>query len=404
MSAPAQPLLKLRLTPAAERQVKLGHPWVFADRIKETNREGKTGELAIVYDREDKFLAAGLFDAASPICLRVFHRGKPAKIDTAWWLSHFDAALKRREGLFDTTTTGYRLVNGESDGWPGLVLDQYAEVLVLKLYTASWLPRLKEVLATIAQRFPERAVVLRLSRNIYDAAAKIGLKEGVTVAGKLAGNPVQFLENGLTFEADVQSGQKTGFFLDQRDNRQRVRELAKGGKVLNVFSFTGGFSIYAAAGGATTVTSVDISPHALAGLKRHGDFNREAIGDCPLTLVQADAFEWLARPVAQPFELVILDPPSLAKREAERAGAIEGYRHLVAQGARWVANGGILIAASCSAHVSKEEFFGAVKAGLERAGCRTEPLFEAEHAADHPATFAEAKYLKCMAMRLRRKA
>ena len=119
------PRLRLRVTAAAENYVRAGHPWVFADSVREQNREGASGELAVLYDRQDKFLAAGLFDPDSPIRVRVLHAGKPLTLDTAWWTARLEAAVRRRDGLFDARTTGYRLINGESDGWPGLVLDRY---------------------------------------------------------------------------------------------------------------------------------------------------------------------------------------------------------------------------------------------------------------------------------------
>ena len=140
---PKTPALRLRLSPAAESIVRGGHPWVFAESVRRQNRPGKTGELAVIYDRHDEFLAAGLFDPDSPIRVRILHRGKPQPLHRAWWRQHLDQALARRAGLFDEQTTGYRCINGENDGWPGLVLDRYHTTLALKLYTAAWLPRLR---------------------------------------------------------------------------------------------------------------------------------------------------------------------------------------------------------------------------------------------------------------------
>ena len=143
------PRLRLRITAAAENYVRSGHPWIFADSVRESNRAGVSGELAVIFDRKDKFLAVGFFDPDSPIRVRVLHAGKPQTLDAAWWRRGSKRRCARRERLFDATTTGYRLINGESDGWPGLVLDRYDTTLVLKLYTAAWLPRLDEMLALI---------------------------------------------------------------------------------------------------------------------------------------------------------------------------------------------------------------------------------------------------------------
>ena len=158
--------LRLRVSTAAETAVRSGHPWVFSDSVQESNRAGQTGELAVIYDRKDKFLAVGLFDPDSPIRVRILHAGKPQTIDDAWWQPEVDQSLARRAGLFDAQTTGYRLIHGESDGWPGFVLDRYDTTLVLKLYTAAWLPWLDDVLALLKVKIPCERIVLRLSRNI----------------------------------------------------------------------------------------------------------------------------------------------------------------------------------------------------------------------------------------------
>jgi 23S rRNA (cytosine1962-C5)-methyltransferase len=226
----------------AESIVRSGHPWLFAESIQEQNRDGKLGELAVVYDRQDCFLAVGLFDPGSPIRLRVLHAGKPATINDAWWAGRLNQAIERRQGLFDAQTTGHRWINGESDGWPGLVLDRYETTLVLKLYTAAWLPRLDEIARLLAERLRPERIVLRLSRNIQQVATEhFAKRDGEVLKGAPPNEPVIFLESGLRFEADVLQGQKTGFFLDQRQNRCEVAALAAGRDVLNAFSFSGGF-------------------------------------------------------------------------------------------------------------------------------------------------------------------
>ncbi len=164
--------LRLRITAAAETAVRSGHPWVFSDSVLESNRAGLTGELAVIYDRKDKFLAVGLFDPDSPIRVRILHAGKPQAIDAAWWQKRLEQALARRRNLFDAQTTGYRLIHGESDGWPGLVLDKYDPTLVVKLYTAAWLPRLDDILALLKENISREQIVLRLSRNIQSFAEK----------------------------------------------------------------------------------------------------------------------------------------------------------------------------------------------------------------------------------------
>ncbi|MVN86475.1 23S rRNA (cytosine(2499)-C(5))-methyltransferase [Deinococcus sp. HMF7620] len=389
--------LRLRVSPAAETHIRAGHPWVYESSLRDQNREGEAGELAVIYDRRDRFLAIGLYDPASPLRVRVLHQGAPVTLDDAWWTARLDAALLRRAPLFGPDTDGYRVVNGESDGFPGLVVDRYSQTLVLKLYTAAWFPHLERVLGLLAARFPGFAVVLRLSRNIQAQAGALGLHDGQVVAGEVEDGTVVFHETGLAFEADVLRGQKTGFFLDQRDNRRRVEKHARGRRVLNAFSFSGGFSLYAARGGAAEVVSLDISAHALAGAARNFALNPKLTA--PHETVQADVFEWLAQP-GRPFDLVILDPPSLARRETERAGAIRAYGKLAADGIRRLERGGILVSASCSAHVSAPEFWEAVRGAAGRSGRTWRELATSGHAPDHYATFPEAQYLKAIFLQL----
>jgi 23S rRNA (cytosine1962-C5)-methyltransferase len=393
--------LRLRITAAAESIVRAGHPWLFVDSIHEANRAGQLGELAVIFDRKDKFLAVGLFDPDSPIRVRILHAGKPQTIDHAWWQARLEKSLAIRRDLFDSQTTGYRLIHGENDGWPGLVLDKYGSTLVLKIYTAAWLPRLDEILALFQAHIPSERIVLRLSRNIQPVAERRSptRRDGEVVFSKFAGSetgaPIIFSENGLRFEADVVRGQKTGFFLDQRENRREVETLARRRRVLNAFSFSGGFSVYAARGGAKSVTNLDISAHALESAKKNYSLNQNfpGVAACHHETVQADTFDWLEK-CAEKFNLIVLDPPSLAKRAAEREGAIRAYERLNSLGIARLSRDGILMAGSCSAHVSAPEFFDAVRRAALKSGRKFTELKTLQHPPDHPATFKEAEYLK----------
>ena len=395
----APPRLRLRVTAAAEKHIRAGHPWVFSDSVREQNRDGAAGELAVLVDRADKFLAVGFFDPESPIRVRILHVGKPLKIDAEFLRARLETALQRREGLFDTSTTGYRLINGESDGWPGLVLDRYDTTLVLKIYTTAWLNWLDTIEPLIHARFPAHQIVFRCSRNI-EAAANASRKRFAPLDSRDNAATI-FKENGIRLEADVWRGQKTGFFLDQRENRKLVESFARGRTVLNAFSFSGGFSLYAARGGAPSVTDLDISKHALESAQRNFALNTgdKSIAACRHESIQADAFAWLAGNAARKFDLIVLDPPSLAKRETERAGAIRAYEKLITAGIGHLATGGILVACSCSAHVSTEEFFAAARSAARSSGRRFEELQTTRHAPDHHATFKEAEYLKGIYLR-----
>lgn len=320
-------------------------------------------------------------------------------------------AAGRRAALFDAGTTGYRLINGESDGWPGLVLDRYSGTLVLKLYTVAWLPRLDEILELVEQEFRPKSIVLRLSRNMFTLARdRFQLADGSILrrsdAGGVKDNAaeeltaesglVTFCESGLMFEADVLRGQKTGFFLDQRENRRMIESLAPGRTVLNAFSFSGGFSVYAARGGARSVTDIDISSHALASARRNLKLNlhQPKVAEVNHEMIQADAFDWLAANPARKFDLVVLDPPSLAKRESDRAGAVLAYEKLISDGIGHLRPGGKLLACSCSAHVTTAEFFQAARKAVHKSRRKYRVLLETGHPPDHPSRFKEAEYLK----------
>lgn len=406
MEAPSEtprslPRLKLTLRPTAESIVRSGHPWVYSESIRDQNREGTAGELAVIYDRKDKFLAVGFYDPDSPLRVRILHSGKPATIDEAWWRASLDRALALREGIADARTNGLRLLNGESDGWPGLVLDRYNDTLVVKLYSPAWLERLEMVTDLFRERLGHARIVLRLSRNLEGSAGESGREDGAILFGPPLEGPVVFLEEGLRFEADVVKGQKTGFFLDQRENRKRIGQLAKGRDVLNAFSFSGGFSLHAARGGAASVTDLDLSSHALEAARRNFALNQEdaRVAACDHLQVQDDAFAWIDHKRDVSYDLIITDPPSLAKREIERSRAIQAYGRLNANAIRLLRHGGILLAASCSAHVSADEFFGAVRQAARQSGRRFEEIETTRHAPDHHASFPEAEYLKGIYLR-----
>ena len=300
------------------------------------------------------------------------------------------------------TTTGFRLIHGESDGWPALVLDRYDSTLVLKIYSAAWLSRLDEILALFKEKMPCERIVLRLSRNIQPLAEKrFHRRDGQMLFGSPPVGAVIFSENGIRFEADVLRGQKTGFFLDQRENRAEVEKLAHGKKVLNAFSFSGGFSVYAARGGATSVTDLDISAHALESAKRNFALNENfsGVANCRHETVQADCFDWLEK-TAGKFDLIVLDPPSLAKRATEREGAIRAYERVNSHGIMRLSRDGILVAGSCSAHVSAVEFFDAVRRAAVKSGRKFTELKTLQHPPDHPASFKEAEYLKVMYLKI----
>ena len=387
----------LRISPQAERAVRAGHPWVYAEAIRHQRHAGSAGDLAVIYDGRNRFLAVGLYDPASPLRVRILQRGQSASIGPAWIAERLQAALARRAPLTGSAdTTGYRLVHGENDGLPGAVVDWYDRTLVLKLYTAAWAAHLDGLVEALRVVRPER-MVLRLSRAVQSQANT--LRDGALLAGKPLRGPVGFLEQGLEFTVDPRAGHKTGFYLDQRDNRRRVETLAAGRRVLDAFAYTGAFSVYAARGGASEVTSVDISAPALREVQRHFELNRRypAVAAARHRAVRGDAMEALERlrRSGRRYEMVILDPPAFAHSKVQVPAALRGYARLTRLGVALVSQGGVLVQSSCSSHVRADAFFRVVRRAAASAGRRLRELERTGHPLDHPAAFPEGAYLKC---------
>ena len=390
----------MRVTPAAERTLRQGHPWLFDQSIMEQSHTGTSGDLAVIFDSQRRFLAIGLYDPHSPIRVRILQHREPAPINREWFAARLMAAAQIRAAL-PANTTGYRLIHGENDGLPGLVVDRYDKTLVLKLYTPAWISHLREVLPTLGGITPVERLVLRLSREVQKQTAHLfDLRDGSILSGSTIDGSVLFLENGLRFEVNPIRGQKTGFFLDQRDNRARAEKLAAGKSVLNVFAYTGAFSVYAARGGARKVVSVDISKPAMKAAQRNFAHNREhpAVAACRHETLTGDAFTVLRQfaNAGQRFDMVIIDPPAFAKRKAEAAQALSAYERLTRLGLTVLEPGGIFVQASCSSRVSAEEFVESVHRAAREAGRPLKEIERTGHALDHPIGFKEGAYLKCL--------
>jgi 23S rRNA (cytosine1962-C5)-methyltransferase len=397
--------LALRVTPDALRQIRGGSPWLYDGSITSASHDGAAGDLAVVFDENRKFAAIGLWDPTSPIRVKLLHSGSPTAIDGAWWLERLSACLERRQALVDDPdTTGYRCVHGENDGLPGLVVDRYADTLVIKLYTSAWFPHLSVVIATLTGLLAPERIVLRLSRAVA-MGETFGLDDGDTVVGDPPNQPVFFRERGLTLEADVVHGQKTGHFLDQRDNRALVRGMAAGADVLDVFASTGGFSVSAAAGGATSVHLIDQSAPALEAAKRNLEHNHR-IGEvrrCAVHTTTGDAFQVLANLAekGELFDIVIIDPPSFASNQAAVPRAIAAYARLTRLGLAVTRRGGTLIQASCSSRVSVDDFAHGVLDAAASAGAEVAETRRTGHAVDHPIGFEFGGYLKAIFLNVR---
>ena len=413
-SGPERPGVRLLLHPGKEKSLRLRHPWVFAGAIARVAGEAVPGGTADILDAAGRFLARGYYLPGSPLAARVWTwRDEPIGAD--FFRRRLTAALARRRlaGLASAAAPGAesagtdccRLVNAEADGLPGVTVDAYGPYLVLQLSTcgaAAVLPLLVPVLAEVF-----------LPRGIYGRTdAESAAREGLTpVDGVLWGEappePLTIREHGLTFAVSLAGGQKTGFFLDQRDNRRQFAQALAGlaatlGRppvLLNAFAYTGGFAVHAAAAcPGIEIVNLDSSPEALALAERNLALNPEAAAQARLETVTGDAFVLLRRfrDANRSFDAIILDPPKFAHARAQIVGACRGYKDINLLACKLLRPGGLLATFSCSGLVSRELFQKVVFDAALDAGREARILARLTAAPDHPVllSFPEGDYLK----------
>lgn len=374
--------------------MRRGHPWVYREGFARTP-DLESGAVVQLVDDDNANLGVGLYDAQSPIAARVFALQGPLDVRTL--LARLEQAFRRRDTFIGPNTTAYRLCNGEGDHVPGMVIDRYGHVAVIRLdgeHLMSWLDALVPPLAKALHARGITSLVLRRARD------EAGDKRTRTLSGDEPPDRLVVYEHGMAMEVDLAHGQKTGAFLDQRDNRAMIRALGQGrSRVLNLYSFAGGFSVAAALGGAKHVTSVDVASAAHASAQR--SFRENKLDPTTHAFVAADAFAFLdgAARRGDRFDLIISDPPSFAPNEKTKSRGLGAYRKLHAALARVLAPCGVLCAASCSSHVSTEEFVGTLDAQtLGRDDLALVSLHG--HAPDHPTlpAWSEGRYLKMVVL------
>lgn len=370
------------------------HPWVFSGAIHSADGAAEEGDVVEVYTAEGEFIARGHCGMGS-IAVRVLTFEEQEPVDAAFWRNRIGAAyaLRRQLGLAESgQTTCYRLVHGEGDGMPGLIIDIYEKTAVMQAHTVGIYLARNEIVEALREVFGERL------ESVYDKSAgtlpgKSGLEP---VDGYLWGKSIAATvkENGHLFSANWEDGQKTGFFIDQRDNRALVGQYSKGKNVLNTFCYTGGFSVYALAGGARKVVSVDSSARAVELAARNVALN---FGETEKhDAVATDAFAFLREIQPSDYDLIILDPPAFAKSHRALPNALQGYKRLNAAAMRKIAPGGILFTFSCSQAVSREQFRTAVFSAAAISGRKVRILHQLSQPADHPVDIyhPEGEYLK----------
>ncbi len=382
---------KLVLRRDLQRQIRQGHPWLYRDAV-EAAPDLPTGSVVDIVAKDGKLLGRGLWDATSPLAVRLYTDTR-APLDARFFSAQLQRAHTLRQRFVDAATTdGYRWCNGEGDSVPGVVVDRYAHVAVLRLdgeAIAALRPALVDAVAQLAPALGVRTLIERSRQAAHT------LLWGEPVDGDIA-----IREHGVGFLVDVRHGQKTGLFLDQRESRALVRTIARGARVANLFSYTGGFSLYAASGGATRVDSVDVAAPAIEAARRnfaHNGWAPEAHG-----FFAEDVFAWLAaRPRDAKYDVMIVDPPSFAPSEKTKDAALAAYRDVFARSLALVEDGGLFCPSSCSSHITTADFLETVQAAAQTERCRLQLVELRGQPADHPTPlpFVEGRYLKFAVLR-----
>jgi 23S rRNA (cytosine1962-C5)-methyltransferase len=389
---PHYPLARLR--PERRKSVLAGHPWIFSGALLDQPAVPDGSLITLVCG--DEVLGTGYYNSRTDIAVRLLSRGDEI-VDAAFFARRFAGLRGERLEFLPPETNAWRVAFAEADGCPGLVVDHYDGTLVVQFHTMG-MDRLREpVLAGLLEAFAPAAVI---ERSDLAVRRQEGLEDQpVRVLHGKVGGEVSFKENGYTFFADLLKGQKTGFFLDQRENRKALQRWVRGRSVLNVFSYTGGFSVYAAAAGAARVASLDASAPAIELCRRNLAANGFDFPDADF--LTEDAFDALARLEPGTFDCIIVDPPSLAKNRNQLKNAVKAYTALNTRALKALPPGGILVSASCTTHIDPLTFSKILHESGVRASCRLKLLDGREQPFDHPYSFSfpEGRYLKFIVAR-----
>ena len=369
-----------------EHRILAGHQWVFSNEIASTRGTPQTGEVVELLRHDQKFLGLGFYHPHSLIAFRFLTPGQE-EIEARFFEQRIQQALALRQKLYPGEET-FRLVHGESDFLPGLIIDKFNEYLSMQILSAG-MEKLAEIICDVLETmFHPKAIVAR-----NDVAIR-ALEELPQEKKVLRGNAsITIIDDGVKFEVDVLNGQKTGFFLDQRENRKAIRRYASGGNVLDCYCNEGGFALHAAAARAASVCGVDISESAIAKARVNNRLNSAAV-DFTVGDVQ-DVLKSLAEG-RKKFDMVILDPPSFTKSKKNIAAALQGYKDINTSALRLIQPGGFLATASCSHHITEEGFLSALEQASVKAKRSIQLLEFSGAAPDHPVIPAmpETKYLK----------
>jgi 23S rRNA (cytosine1962-C5)-methyltransferase len=396
--ASAQPAIILRA--GREKSLLRRHPWIFSGAVERIDGAPVSGDTLPVCSAQGEFLAWAAYNASSQITVRVWSWRKAENIDAEFFRQRIANALAMRSAINPLpNSNGIRLIHAESDGLPGLIVDQYSDMLVMQIGSAG-AERWRDTIADILQDFCKPVCIYERSDSDSRALEGLELRNGV-LRGTLPDN-VEVIENGLRFLVDVAAGQKTGFYLDQRDNRALTETLARDKDVLNCFCYTGGFSLYALRGGAKSVLSIDASGDALRIAAEN--LTRNGLDATRAEWLEADVFQALRtlRDQGRKFDLIILDPPKFAPTAAFAEKAARGYKDINLLAFKLLRPGGLLCTYSCSGGISEDLFQKIVAGAAIDAGVDAQIVHHLHASADHPVllSFPEGAYLKGLVLRV----
>ncbi len=386
---------KLYLQKGREQAVERRHPWVFSGAISRQDGDPQDGDIVDVMNRDMEFLARGHYHDGS-IMVRILTY-EQEEIDVDFWTSRLGNAYAMRQDLRLQGTDSYRLVHGEGDGLPGLIVDVYSGVAVVQAHTIGMHRCLDDISQALQKVMgAELKAIYNKSRQTLPGKYATDFADGYLFGE--AETPHRITENGNAFLVDWIKGQKTGFYLDQRENRQLLAHYAPGKSVLNAFSYSGGFSVYALDTGAESVTSLDASGRAIAladenvALNEHSDRHHSVAEDVMAFFKLQD----------ETYDIVVLDPPAFAKSMSARHRAVQGYKRLNLEGIHKVKPGGLLFTFSCSQVVDRELFYNTVVAACMEVGRKARILHQLSQGPDHPvnAFHPEGSYLKGLVLRI----
>jgi 23S rRNA (cytosine1962-C5)-methyltransferase len=395
------PVATVVLKPKRARPFFGRHPWVLDTAVLRVDGAPADGDVVDLATHDGTFVARGLWNSTSKLRVRLYAFEAATRLDAACWKSRIEAAVTLRRSLgLDDRGGAARLVNSEGDDLSGLIVDRYGDWLSVQVTALAMAHRLEEICDALESCVAPRGILLRGAERGLAKLEGLHLPDRL-VRGVAPAGPIFVLEHGLKFGVDLTEGQKTGFYLDQRDNRQAAARFARGRRVLDMFCYSGGFAVAcAASGGARSVLAVDSSAKATALAKGNADLN----GAANVSVETADAFEKLAalKAAGDRFDMVILDPPKFARSRASLDDAMRAYHRINRLAVDLLEPGGILVTNSCSGAVSREDFLVMLAGVAQRSG-RTIQLLECRGAAaDHPVSAGclEGEYLKCVIARV----